>query len=137
MRNFYDVLGVDADADDEQIRDAFQSLAKVFHPDLNAHDAQAARRFKEIRQAYSTLWDPRTRAAYELGLAHQRRSARRHVRAAAMLGFATSMLSTIFISLAMVWLVTDGRQVLVIGQNAYAQPKDAVSAPQEGSLSRR
>jgi DnaJ-class molecular chaperone len=134
MRNFYDVLGIDADADDEQIRDAFQSLAKAFHPDLNADDAQAERRFKEIRQAYSTLRDPRTRAAYDLGLVHQRKSARRRVSTAAMMGFTTSMLSTIVISLVMVWLLTDGRQVSVIGQNAYAQPKDAASAPQDGSL---
>jgi len=77
MRNFYDVLGVDPGADDEQIRDAFQSLVKVFHPDLNEGDAQAERRFREIREAYSTLKEPRTRAAYDLGLAHQRRSARR------------------------------------------------------------
>jgi DnaJ-class molecular chaperone len=137
MRNFYDVLGIDADADDEQIRDAFQSLAKVFHPDLNAGDAQAERRFKEIRQAYSTLRDPRTRGAYELGLAHQRKSARRRVSTAAMMGFTTSMLSTIVISLVMVWLLTDGQQTSVIGQNAYAQPKDAVGAPQDGSVPRR
>jgi len=137
MRNFYDVLGVDVTADDEQIKDAFQSLAKVFHPDLNADDAQAERRFKEILQAYSMLKDPRTRTAYDLGLVHQRKNGRRRVSAAAMMGFTTSMLSTIVISLVMVWLLTDGRQVSVIGQNAYAQPKDAVSAPQEGSLPRR
>ena len=65
---------------------------------------------------------------------HQRKSARRRVGTAAMMGFTTSMLSTIVISLVMVWLLTDGRQVSVIGQNAYAQPKDAVSAPQDGSL---
>jgi DnaJ-class molecular chaperone len=137
MRNFYDVLGVEADADDEQLRDAFQSLAKVFHPDLNEGDAQAERRFREIRQAYSTLKDPRTRAAYELGLAHQRRSARRRVSTAAMMGFTTSMLSTIVISLMMVWLLTDGREGSIIGQNAYAQPKDAVAAPQGGTMPHR
>jgi DnaJ-class molecular chaperone len=137
MRNFYDVLGVNADADDEQIKNAFHTLAKAFHPDLNADDAHAERRFREIREAYSMLWDPRTRAAYDLGLAHQRKRARRRVSSAAMMGFTTSMLSTIVISLVMVWLLTDGRQVSVIGQNAYAQPKDAASAPQEGLLPRR
>ncbi|MBO0765641.1 MAG: J domain-containing protein [Hyphomicrobiaceae bacterium] len=137
MPNFYDVLGVDPDADDEQIRDAFASLAKVFHPDLNADDGQTERRFKEIRQAYSTLRDPRTRAAYELGLVHQRKSARRRISTAMMMGFTTSMLCTIIISLMMVWLLTDGREVSVIGQNAYAQPKDAVSVPHDGSPPRR
>jgi len=137
MRNFYDVLGVDADANDEQIKDAFHALAKAFHPDLNEGDVNAERRFREVREAYSMLWDPRTRAAYDLGLVHQRRSARRRVSAAAMMGFTTSMLSTIVISLVMVWLLTDGREGSIIGQNAYAQPQGAVSAPQEGTLPSR
>jgi DnaJ-class molecular chaperone len=137
MRNFYDVLGVDPGSDDEQVKDAFQSLAKVFHPDLNAGDAQAERRFRELCQAYGTLKDPRTRAAYELGLTHQRKRARRRVSTAAMMGFTTSMLSTIVISLVMVWLLTDGREGSVIGQNAYAQPKYPVGVPQERGLPRR
>src|SRR5262245_36351370 len=117
MRNFYDVLAIDPGADDDQIKEAFQSLAKVFHPDLNLGDAVAERRFKEICQAYGLLKDARTRAAYELGLAHQRRKARRRVSTAAMTGFATSMLSTIVIALVMVWLLTDGRQSAPSGQN--------------------
>jgi DnaJ-class molecular chaperone len=137
MRNFYDVLGVDPDADDEQIKDAFQSLAKVFHPDLNSGDAQAERRFKELLQAYSILKDPRTRAAYELGLAHQRRNARRRVSSAAMMGFTTSMLSTIIISLVMVWLLTDGRQASATGQDGHGQAKEAVSAPQDAAQPRK
>ena len=132
MRNFYDVLAIDPGADDEQIKDAFQSLAKIFHPDLNLGDALAERRFKEICQAYGTLKDPRTRAAYELGLAHQRRKARRRVSTAAMAGFTTSMLSTIVISLVMVWLLTDGRQPSPSGQT-----KETVSAPQGGALPRK
>jgi DnaJ-class molecular chaperone len=137
MRNFYDVLGIDSSADDEQIRDAFQSLVKVFHPDLNSGDVLAERRFKEIRQAYSTLKDPRTRAAYELGLAHQRSRARRRVSTAAMTGFATSMLSTIIISLVMIWLLTDGRHASATGQDGHAPPKETVSAPQDGTVTRK
>jgi DnaJ-class molecular chaperone len=76
----------------------------------------AERRFKDIWLAYSTLRDPRTRAAYELGLAHQRRKARRRVSSAVMAGFTTSMLSTIVISLVMVWLLTDGGQASPSGQ---------------------
>src|SRR5688572_22566093 len=110
MRDLYDVLAIDRGADDEKIKESFQSLAKVFHPDLNLGDAVAERRFREICQAYSTLKDPRTRSAYDLGLAHQRRNSRRRVSTAAMTGFATSMLSTIVIALVMVWLLTDGRQ---------------------------
>ena len=117
MRNFYDVLAVDPGSDDEQIKEAFQSLAKIFHPDLNLGDAVAERRFREICQAYGTLKDHKTRAAYEFGLAHQRRSARRRVSTAAMTGFATSMLSTIVIALVMVWLLTDARQGAPSGLN--------------------
>jgi DnaJ-class molecular chaperone len=130
MRNFYDVLAIDQGADDDEIKDAFQSLAKIFHPDLNLGDAVAERRFKEICQAYGTLKDPKTRAAYELGLAHQRRSARRRVSTAAMTGFATSMLSTIVIALVMVWLLTDGRQTAPSGHNrsGESQQKKTASA---------
>jgi DnaJ-class molecular chaperone len=127
MRNFYDVLAIDPGSDDDQIKEAFQSLAKIFHPDLNLGDAVAERRFKEICQAYGTLKDPRTRAAYKLGLAHQRRSARQRIGTAAMTGFATSMLSTIVIALVMVWLLTDGRQSAPSGLNSSgeSQPRKA------------
>jgi DnaJ-class molecular chaperone len=120
MRNFFEVLGVDADADDEEVKDAFHGLAKAFHPDLNPGNAQSERRFREINQAYTTLRDPKTRAAYELGLMHQRKRVRRRVSTAAMTGFATSMLSTIIISLVMIWLLTDTRQ-----PRPYAQGGDA------------
>ncbi len=131
MRNFYEVLGVAPGVDDEKIKGAFHSLAKVFHPDLNSGDALAERRFKEIGQAYDTLRDPKTRAAYELGLVHQRKHRRRRVGTAAMTGFITSMLSTIIISLVMIWLLTDGRQVLPSGHDRdAARPKSPMSAPQ-------
>jgi DnaJ-class molecular chaperone len=130
MRNLYDVLGIAPQADDEEIKDAFQSLAKIFHPDLNLGDAVAERRFREICQAYGTLKDPKTRAAYELGLAHQRRKAQRRVSTAVMAGFTTSMISTIVISLVMVWLLTDGRQASAIGGDR----KEVVKAPQGSVL---
>ena len=110
MRNLYQVLGVTPVADDKQLKDAFHNLAKTFHPDLNAGDP-LAERFKEINQAYATLSDPKARAAYDQGLADQRSIARRRVSKAAITGFATSMLSTIVISLTMIWLLTDGKQV--------------------------
>jgi DnaJ-class molecular chaperone len=146
MRNFYDVLAIDPGADDDQIKEAFQSLAKIFHPDLNLGDAVAERRFREICQAYGTLKDPKTRAAYECGLAHQRRRARRRISTAAMTGFATSMLSTIVIALVMVWLLTDGRQAAPSGhnRNGERQPRkvatelqDRAFAPATGMPQRR
>jgi DnaJ-class molecular chaperone len=134
MRNFYDVLGVDPGADDVQVNDAFTSLMNVLHPDLHLDDAQAERRFKEIRQAYSILRDPRTRAAYQLGLMHQRRTARRRVSTAVMMGFTTSMLSTIVISFVMVWLLTEGQPSAATGQDAHGKE---VPAPLGGYLPRR
>jgi DnaJ-class molecular chaperone len=131
MRNFYDVLGIDPNADDEGTKEAFQSLAKIFHPDLNLDDAAAERRFKEICQAYGTLKDSKTRAAYDLGLAHQRRKAQRRVSTAVMAGFTTSMVSTIVISLVMVWLLTDARQTSASGEDGRLDRKEAV--PKDGA----
>lgn len=142
MRNFYDVLGIDPKADREEVKDAFHSLAKVFHPDLNLGDEVAERRFREICQAYSTLKDRRTRAAYELGLAHQRRKARRRVSTAVMAGFTMSMVSTIVISLVMVWLLTDSRQAdsrqaSAIGEDGRLDRRETAKAPHGGFLPAR
>jgi DnaJ-class molecular chaperone len=132
MRNFYDVLGISSNADDEEIKEAFQNLAKVFHPDLNLGDEVAERRFREICQAYGTLKDPRTRAAYEMGLTHQRRKAQRRVSTAVMAGFTTSMVSTIVISLAMIWLLTDGGQKPAPGEDGRPDPKQTVRTLKDG-----
>jgi DnaJ-class molecular chaperone len=123
MRNLFEVLGVDPGANDETLKDAFHSLAKAFHPDVNDGDELAERRFVEISQAYATLKHPKTRAAYELGLTHQRKKSRRRINNAVMTGFATSMLSTIVISFMMIWLLTDSKQQQVsqIGHEQAAQ----------------
>ena len=121
MRSLFEVLGVDPGADDERLKDAFHSLAKAFHPDVNSGDELAERRFIEINQAYATLKHPKTRAAYELGLTHQRKKTRRRISNAVMTGFATSMLSTIVISFMMIWLLTDSKQVSQIGQEQGSQ----------------
>jgi DnaJ-class molecular chaperone len=141
MRNFYEILGVAPEADEGDIKGAFHSLAKTFHPDVNSGSALAERRFKEIGQAYDTLKDPKTRAAYELGLVHQRKNAQRRIGVAAMTGFATSMFSTIVISIVMIWFLTDGRQVSPQqGRQISSQkdrdeppPKKITSAPQSES----
>ena len=129
MRNLYQVLGVTPGAADEQLKDAFHSLAKTFHPDLNSGNRQAELRFIEISQAYAILSDPKARSAYDQGVADERTNARRRVSRAAMTGFATSMLSTIVISLMMIWLLTDGKLVLPSGTDRDAtRPKEIVSA---------
>ncbi|MQS44371.1 molecular chaperone DnaJ [Companilactobacillus mishanensis] len=63
-RDPYDVLGVDKDASQDDIKHAFRSLSKKYHPDINkAPDAEA--KFKEINDAYETLKDPQKRAQYD------------------------------------------------------------------------
>jgi curved DNA-binding protein len=60
----YEALGVGRDASTEEIRRAYRSLARKFHPDVNK-DPGAADRFKEISGAYDTLRDDEKRAAYD------------------------------------------------------------------------
>jgi len=64
-RDYYDVLGVGRDADDAQIRKAFRTLARQFHPDVNPDDPEAEARFKELAEAYEVLNVPETRAVYD------------------------------------------------------------------------
>ena len=64
-RDYYDVLGIQKNASDSDIKKAFRSLAKENHPDSNQGDANAETRFKEISEAYDNLKDPQSRAAYD------------------------------------------------------------------------
>ncbi len=63
-RDYYEVLGIDRDASDEEIRRAFRRLAFRYHPDHN-RDERAAEEFKEVNEAYEILSDPDKRAAYD------------------------------------------------------------------------
>lgn len=63
-RDFYDVLGVDQDADDAEIKKAYRKLARKYHPDVNkAADAES--QFKEVKEAYDVLGDAQQRAQYD------------------------------------------------------------------------
>ncbi|MCM2390531.1 DnaJ C-terminal domain-containing protein [Streptomyces albipurpureus] len=63
-RDYYDVLGVPRTADPAEIQQAFRTLARQYHPDIN-RDPAAEERFKEINEAYGVLADPDTRARYD------------------------------------------------------------------------
>ena len=63
-RDYYDVLGVERHASEEDVKKAFRKLAFQYHPDKN-HDAGAADKFKEINEAYQVLGDPEKRSAYD------------------------------------------------------------------------
>jgi molecular chaperone DnaJ len=65
-RDFYEVLGVGRDATDDEIKRAYRSLARQYHPDANAGDPEAEARFKELSVAYDTLRDPEKRRRYDL-----------------------------------------------------------------------
>jgi len=64
-RDFYEVLGVSRDADDNTIKSAYRKLAMANHPDRNQDDDAAAERFREASQAYEVLKDSQKRAAYD------------------------------------------------------------------------
>ena len=64
-RDFYQVLGVQKGASDEDIKKAYRTAAKKFHPDLNPNDSSAEGKFKEINEAYEVLSDKDKRARYD------------------------------------------------------------------------
>jgi curved DNA-binding protein len=63
-RDYYEVLGVSRDATHEQIQQAFRTLARKYHPDVNSAPG-AEDRFKELNEAYQALSDPDTRKRYD------------------------------------------------------------------------
>ena len=62
---YYDVLGVSRNADETQIKKAYRKLAKKYHPDTNAGDADAEQKFKEVTEAYNVLSDKEKRKMYD------------------------------------------------------------------------
>jgi len=63
-RDYYEILGVEREADDGVIKSAYRKLAMQYHPDRNPGSHEAEERFKEAAEAYSVLMDPQKRAAY-------------------------------------------------------------------------
>jgi molecular chaperone DnaJ len=64
-RDYYEVLGVDRDAGEDEIKKAYRKLALKYHPDKNKGDPGAEEKFKEVGEAYSILSDPQKRAQYD------------------------------------------------------------------------
>lgn len=64
-RDYYEVLGVDKNADDAEIKKAYRVLAKKYHPDINPGDKEAEAKFKEASEAYAVLSDHEKRQKYD------------------------------------------------------------------------
>ncbi len=65
MADFYNVLGVERTAADDDIKKAYRKLAMTYHPDRNGGSKEAEEKFKAITEAYDVLRDPQKRAAYD------------------------------------------------------------------------
>lgn len=64
-KDYYEVLGVDRQADAAAIKKAYRKLAKKYHPDTNKDNPQAEQKFKEVSEAYAILSDPEKKSMYD------------------------------------------------------------------------
>lgn len=64
-KDFYQILGVEKNADQGSIKKAYRELAKKYHPDRNPGNKEAEKKFKELNDAYETLKDDNKRASYD------------------------------------------------------------------------
>ena len=65
-RDYYEVLGVDKNASEADLKKAYKKMARKYHPDLNRDDPKTAEaKFKEVNEAYDVLKDPQKKAQYD------------------------------------------------------------------------
>ena len=64
-RDYYEVLGLSKGAGEAEIKKAYRSMAKKYHPDMNPGDAEAEAKFKEVNEAYDVLSDADKKAKYD------------------------------------------------------------------------
>ena len=64
-KDYYELLGVSRGASAEDLKKAYRTMAKKYHPDANPNNKEAEEKFKEINEAYEALSDPQKKAAYD------------------------------------------------------------------------
>lgn len=69
-KNYYEILGVSKDASSDDIKKAYRTLVKKYHPDLHPNDKEAAEKFKEINEANEVLSDEKKRKEYDFQQEH-------------------------------------------------------------------
>lgn len=106
MSTLYQTLGLPQGADREQIKAAFRKLARCFHPDVNASDVEAEKRFKEISAAYKTLMDPEARAAYDRALLRRQEMRRRRLWQSVPTALAAGAVTASLTLLALLWALS-------------------------------
>lgn len=65
-RNYYEILEIDKNATQEEIKKAYRKLSLKYHPDKNRGNKEAEEKFKEINKAYQILSDPQTKSIYDI-----------------------------------------------------------------------
>ena len=70
MENYYSILNVSNNADEDQIKQAYRALAMKYHPDKNPDSKAAEEKFKRISEAYSVLSDPQKRREYDFTMSN-------------------------------------------------------------------
>ena len=142
MSTLYHIMGLSQDASREQVKAAFRTLARRFHPDVNMRDGAAEQRFKEVSQAYVTLADPDARAAYDRALVCRAAETQRQRWTFAATAASTFALTTA-IGLALWWTqatrepeqvpagvpLAMGRGPLIGGQEAARVEVNVPTAP--------
>ena len=76
-KNYYDILGVDKNASESDIKKAYRNKAKEFHPDVNQDNPDAEANFKEVSEAYEVLSDASKKRNYDNGGSSSRSHFRR------------------------------------------------------------